>query len=336
MMKHVTIIAEAGVNHNGQVDLAYKLVDEAKVAGADIVKFQTWTAQNLVSKHARMADYQIKNSGINQSQFEMLKQLELSVCDQTNVIEYCRGKNIEFLSSPFDIPSIDIIVNDYKLNKIKIPSGEITNLPFLRHLGSFNLEVILSTGMATLQEIETALNILENAGTDHSKITVLQCTTDYPTQMHDVNIHAMLSIRDAFDIAIGYSDHTSGIEVAIAAVTLGATVIEKHFTLDRNMAGPDHKASLEREELTNMIKAIRNIEQALGDGIKRPCESELKNMIVARKSIVASCEISTGEVFSENNITVKRPGDGLSPMIWDEVIGRKALRNFSHDELIEL
>jgi len=336
-MKHsVFIIAEAGVNHNGSLPLAFSMVEEAANAGADVIKFQTWTAEGLVSKCAEMADYQIRNTGIHQSQFEMLKKLEMSTTDQLKVIEYCRKKGIDFLTSPFDNSSINTIADIYKLNRIKIPSGEITNLPYLRHVGSRGMSLIVSTGMATLGEIEVALETLEQAGTPRERITVLHCTTEYPTLMADVNLRAMLTIREAFGVEVGYSDHTLGIEVAIAAVAMGATVIEKHFTLDRNLSGPDHKASLEPDELKAMVAAIRNIEKALGDGIKRPTQSEASNSRIARKSLVAACAIHEGEIFSESNLTVKRPGTGLSPMLWDEVLGRKAPRDFAPDELIIL
>ena len=336
MKRSILIIAEAGVNHNGSLPLAFSLVEEAVRAGADAVKFQTWTAEGLVSKSAGMADYQIRNTGVSQPQFEMLKKFEMSIADQIKVIEYCREKGIDFLSSPFDIPSVDVIADIYKLKRIKIPSGEITNFPYLRHVGSRGMSLIISTGMASLGEIEAALKILEEAGTPRNRVTVLHCTTEYPTPMADVNLRAMLAIREAFGVKVGYSDHTQGFEVAIAAAALGATVIEKHFTLDRNLPGPDHKASLEPGELRSMVAAIRNIEQALGDGIKRLSPSEVKNPPVARKSLVAACIIRAGEVFSEANLLAKRPGIGISPMRWDEVLGRKAPRDFAPDELIEL
>lgn len=336
MKDQIFIIAEAGVNHNGSLSLAFSLVDEAVRAGADAIKFQTWTAEGLVSKYAGMADYQIRNMGISQSQYEMLKKLEMSIGDQIKIIEYCREKGIDFLSSPFDIPSIDVITDIYRLKRIKIPSGEITNFPYLRHVGSRGVSLIISTGMASLGEIEAALEILEQAGTPSNRVTVLHCTTEYPTPMAGVNLRAMLTIREAFKVKVGYSDHTQGFEVAIAAAALGATVIEKHFTLDRNLPGPDHKASLEPGELGSMVAAIRNIEQALGDGIKRLSPSEAQNRSVARKSLVAACVIRAGEVFSEANVLAKRPGTGISPMRWDEVLGRKAPRNFAPDELIEL
>lgn len=336
MKDPILIIAEAGVNHNGSLPLAFRLVEEAVLAGADAVKFQTWTAEGLVSKHAEMADYQIRNMGVSQSQLEMLKKLEMSTADQIKLIEYCNEKGIAFLSSPFDISSIDIVVDIYKLKQIKIPSGEITNLPYLRHLGSRGVSLIMSTGMASLGEIEAALEILEQAGTPRDQITVLHCTTEYPTPMADVNLRAMLSIRKAFGVKVGYSDHTQGFEIAIAAAALGATVIEKHFTLDRNLPGPDHNASLEPGELKYMVAAIRNIEQALGNGMKRPSPSEAKNRSVARKSLVAACVIRAGDVFNEANLLAKRPGTGVSPMRWNEVLGRKAPRDFAPDELIEL
>lgn len=336
MKRSILIIAEAGVNHNGSLPLAFSLVEEAVRAGADVVKFQTWTAEGLVSKSAGMADYQITNTGVSQSQFEMLKKFEMSIADQIKVIEYCREKGIDFLSSPFDIPSVDVIADIYKLKRIKIPSGEITNFPYLRHVGGRGMSLIISTGMASLGEIEAALEILEEAGTPRNRVTVLHCTTEYPTPMADVNLRAMLAIREAFGVKVGYSDHTQGFEIAIAAAALGATVIEKHFTLDRNLPGPDHRASLEPGELRSMVAAIRNIEQALGDGIKKLRPSEAKNLSVARKSLVAACIIRAGEVFSEANLLAKRPGIGISPMRWNEVLGRKAPRDFDPDELIEL
>jgi N,N'-diacetyllegionaminate synthase len=329
------IIAEAGVNHNGDLALARQLVDVAADAGADLVKFQTFTADSVVAIHARKADYQVQTTSAGESQHAMLRRLELTREMHETLIAHCQAKSIGFFSTGFDPESIDLLA-ELGLDRFKIPSGEITNLPYLRHVGRYGKPVILSTGMATLGEIEAALDVLERAGTPHNRITVLHCNTEYPTPMADVNLRAMLAIRDAFGVAVGYSDHTAGIEVAIAAVALGATVIEKHFTLDRNLPGPDHKASLEPDELKAMVAAIRNIEQALGDGIKRPSPSEAKNMPIARKSLVAACAIRAGECFSETNLAVKRPGTGLSPMRWDEVLGRKAPRDFAPDELIEL
>ena len=329
------IIAEAGVNHNGDMQLARKLIDVAAKAGADLVKFQTFIADKLVTTHAKKAEYQNQATGEGESQHAMLHKLELTRDTHEKLIEHCENRKIQFFSTGFDTESIDLLV-ELGLDRFKVPSGEITNLPYLRHVGQFGKPVILSTGMSNLDEIEMALSILEQAGTPRTRTTVLHCNTEYPTPMIDVNLRAMLTIRDKFGVEVGYSDHTSGIEVAIAAVALGATVIEKHFTLDRDLPGPDHQASLEPEELKEMVIAIRNIEKAMGDGIKRPSSSEAKNKPIVRKSLVAACAIRAGEVFSENNLTVKRPGAGLSPMFWDKAIGSKATRNFSPDELIEL
>ena len=329
------IIAEAGVNHNGDLALARQLVDVAAKAGADLVKFQTFSADRLVTAHARKADYQTKTTNAGESQHSMIRRLELTREMHEVLIDHCKSRGIQFFSTGFDSESIDLLV-ELGLDRFKIPSGEITNLPYLRHVGHYGKPVILSTGMATLGEIEAALDVLEHAGTSRDGITVLHCNTEYPTPMADVNLRAMLTIRDAFCVAVGYSDHTSGIEVAIAAVAMGATVIEKHFTLDCTLPGPDHKASLEPDELKAMVTAIRNIEQALGDGIKRPSPSETKNKPIARKSLVAACAIRAGEVFTEINLAVKRPGTGLSPMRWDEVIGRKAPHDFAAYDLIEL
>ena len=329
------IIAEAGVNHNGDLALARQLIDVAAEARADRVKFQTFSADRLVTTSARKADYQTRTTDAGESQHAMIRRLELTRDMHEVLIAHCRSRGIQFFSTGFDPESIDLLV-ELGLDCFKIPSGEITNLPYLRHVGRYGRQVILSTGMATLGEIESALEVLEQAGTSRERITVLHCNTEFPTPMADVNLRAMLAIRDAFGVAVGYSDHTTGIEVAIAAVALGATVIEKHFTLDRNLPGPDHKASLEPNEFKAMVTAIRNIEQALGDGIKRPSASEAKNKPIARKSLVAASAIRAGDVFSETNVTVKRPGTGLSPMRWDEVLGRKAPRDFAPDELIEL
>lgn len=329
------IIAEAGVNHNGDMVLARQLIDVAAEAGADMVKFQTFSADRLVTIHARKADYQAQTTDAGESQHAMIRRLELTREAHEILIAHCKSRGIQFFSTGFDTESIDLLV-ELGLDRFKIPSGEITNLPYLRHIGRYGKSAILSTGMATLSEIEAALDVLEQAGTSRDRITVLHCTTEYPVPMTDVNLRAMLTIRDAFGMAVGYSDHTLGIEVSIAAVALGATIIEKHFTLDRNLPGPDHKASLEPSELKAMVSAIRNIEQAMGDGIKRPSPSEAKNKAVARRSLVAASAIYAGEVFSETNLTVKRPGTGLSPMRWDEVLGRKAPHDFAPDELIEL
>ncbi|CUU79826.1 general stress protein 14 (GSP14) [Campylobacter hyointestinalis subsp. hyointestinalis] len=332
-MNKIFIIAEAGVNHNGSLELAKKLIDEAVVAGADAVKFQTFKAELCISKNADKAEYQKQTTDKNESQFDMIKKLELNEYAHTELIKYCKIKNIMFLSTPFDLQSVDLL-NGFGLEIFKIPSGEITNLPYLRKIASLNKKVILSTGMANLGEIEAALEILTKNGTAKENITVLHANTEYPTPFCDVNLKAMLTIRGAFGVKVGYSDHTPGIEVPIAAVALGATVIEKHFTLDKTMPGPDHKASLEPSELQSMVKAIRNIEIALGDGIKKASSSESKNKPIARKSIVAKCDIKKGDLFSESNLTIKRPGSGISPMRWDKVIGLRATRDYKEDELI--
>jgi N,N'-diacetyllegionaminate synthase len=329
------IIAEAGVNHNGDLKIARRLIDVAADAGADLVKFQTFNADRLVSPSAPKAEYQTCTTDPSETQHAMIRRLELDRSMHESLIAHCKARGIGFLSTAFDIESLDILV-ELGLDRFKIPSGEITNLPYLRHVGRFGKPVILSTGMSTMDEIQAALNVLEQSGTPRDRITVLHCNTEYPTPMADVNLHAMLTIRNAFGVDVGYSDHTMGIEVPIAAVALGARMIEKHFTLDRNLPGPDHKASLEPDELSAMIAAIRNIEQAMGDGTKRPSSSESKNIAVARKSIVAGFAISAGEVFSESNLAVKRPGSGISPMRWDEVLGNHAPRNFAKDELIDL
>ena len=330
----VFIIAEAGVNHNGSVDLAKKLIDVAYNSGADAVKFQTFKASNIVSKNAKKAQYQKENMNTaDDSQYSMLKKLELDTESHKELITYCDSKNIMFLSTPFDHESIELL-NALGLQIFKIPSGEITNLPYLRHIGSLNKKVILSTGMANLGEIEDALDILKNSGTLQENITVLHANTMYPTPLEDANLKAMVTIGQAFDVAYGYSDHTLGIEVPIGAVAMGANVIEKHFTLDKNMKGPDHKASLEPYELEAMVKAIRNIELALGCSIKKPSPSEKPNMDIGRKSIIAKCNIKKGELFSEDNLTIKRPGNGISPMRWDEIIGTQSSKNYNEDEII--
>ncbi len=329
------IIAEAGVNYNGSIDIAKKLISIAKEIGADAVKFQTFKAERLVCKSARKAEYQKNTTDADESQFDMIKRLELNEDAHRELICYCKNKNIIFLSTPFDLESIDLL-NNLGLEIFKIPSGEITNLPYIRKIGRLKKKVILSTGMADLEEIGNAINVLTEYGTRKEDITVLHCNTEYPTPFEDVNLLAMLSIRDAFKVAVGYSDHTVGIEISIAAVALGATVIEKHFTLDKNMEGPDHKASLEPHELKAMVRAIRNIEKAMGDGIKKPSTSEIKNKLIVRKSIVAAKEIKKGEVLSEETLAVKRPGNGMSPLEWDRVIGKRAKRNFTEDEMIEI
>ena len=334
-LNKVYIIAEAGVNHNGSIELAKKLVDVAVQSGADAVKFQSFKADSLVSKSAEKAEYQKINTEVNESQYEMLKRLELDISAHRELIKYCQANGIQFLSTPFDSQSADML-NSFGIPIFKIPSGEITNLPYLEHIGRFNKWIILSTGMSSLAEIEGAIEILTNSGTQRERISILHATTEYPCPMEDVNIRAMQTIKASFNLNVGYSDHTQGIEVPIAAVAMGASIIEKHFTLDRNMDGPDHKASLEPFELKAMVVAIRNIEQALGDGLKRPSNSERKNLVVARKSIVALQVIQKGELFSPENLAIKRPGNGISPMRWNEVLGKPAMRTFMADELIEL
>jgi len=331
----ILIIAEAGVNHNGDLGLAKQLIDVAAEAGADLVKFQTFKADRLATRVAEKADYQILTTDGKESQHEMLSRLELTEDMHRELIAHCLTRNIGFFSTGFDMESIDLLLR-LGQDHFKIPSGEITNLPYLRHIGKLGRSVILSTGMATLGDIEAAIDVLEQAGTARAQMTVLHCTTEYPTPMNEVNLCAMQSIHAAFGVAVGYSDHTAGIEVAIAAVAMGATVIEKHFTIDRNLPGPDHQASLEPAELKAMVAAVRNIEDALGDGIKRLTPSEARNKPVARKSLVASQAIKTGDAFSAQNITTKRPGTGISPMRWDEMMGRVATRDFEADELIEI
>ncbi len=334
-MDRVYIIAEAGINHNGSVAIAKRMIDVAVDAGADAVKFQTFHAEKVVSRHAPKAEYQKRTTGAEESQLEMAKKLELSQGDFRDLADYCKDKAIQFLSTPFDLESIDFLAA-MGLETMKIPSGEITNLPYLRKVGSLNKRLIMSTGMADLGEIEDALRILVDAGTDRGNITILHCNTEYPTAPGDVNLLAMNAIKEAFGLSVGYSDHTLGTYVAVGAVALGARVIEKHFTLDKTMEGPDHKSSLEPEELKQMVAAIRNMEKAMGDGIKRPSPSEMKNRAIVRRSIVAARGIRKGEVFTEDNIAAKRPGTGISPMLWDRVVGAAAKRDFSEDELIEL
>ncbi|MFZ4539563.1 N-acetylneuraminate synthase [Propionivibrio sp.] len=335
-MTHRTlIIAEAGVNHNGDLSLAKQLIDVAAEAGVDLVKFQTFNADRLVTRTAKKADYQAQTTGTEETQHAMLRRLELTEDMHRELISHCGTRNIGFFSTGFDIESIDLLLS-LGQGYFKIPSGEITNLPYLRHIGQLGKNVILSSGMATLGDIEAAIDVLEKAGTARALVTVLHCTTEYPTPMNEVNLRAMQSIHAAIGVAVGYSDHTQGIEVAIAAVAMGATVIEKHFTLDRDLPGPDHQASLEPAELKAMVAAIRNIEVAMGDGIKRLTPSEIRNKPVARKSLVASHAIKAGELFSAQNITTKRPGTGISPMRWDEIMGRTAPRDIEADELIKL
>jgi len=334
-MSKTLIIAEVGVNHNGSIKIAKKLIDVAKDCGVDAVKFQTFTAEKLVRFNAEKANYQKETSGEDETQFNMIKKLELGVIAHKELIKYCSKKGILFLSSPFDLQSIDLLA-ELGLEIIKIPSGEIVNLLYLEKIGKLKKRIILSTGMADLGEIKNALDVLISSGTEKDDITVLHCNTEYPTPYEDVNLNAMATIKKAFGVKVGYSDHTLGIEVPIAAVALGAEVIEKHFTLDKNMKGPDHKASLEPNELMAMVNGIRNIEKALGDGIKKPSKSEQKNINVVRKSIVAIKPIKKGEIFSEENIGVKRPGTEISPMKWYEVIGKTAKKDFKIDEWIVL
>jgi N,N'-diacetyllegionaminate synthase len=329
------IIAEAGVNHNGDLSMAYRLIEAAAAAGADMVKFQTFSAERLATPGAPKAGYQTLATGEDESQVSMLRRLELTREMHVALIDRCNARGIRFFSTAFDAQSADLLAA-LGVDRFKIPSGEITNLPYLRHVGRFAKPIILSTGMATLGEIESALEVLAGSGTPRERVTVLQCNTAYPTPMGDVNLRAMQTIGKALGVAVGYSDHTLGIEVPIAAAALGATVIEKHLTLDRTLPGPDHQASLEPHELKAMIAAIRNVEAALGDGVKRPSGSEAQNRSMARRSLVAAVGIRKGETFTPENLAVKRPGTGLSPMRWDEVLGRQACRDFAADELIEL
>ena len=331
-MKRTLIIAEAGVNHNGDINIAKKLVDAAADAGVDYVKFQTFKVDKLVNKDAKQADYQIENTGVVESQYQMLKRLELTDENHHILIDYCDKKGVKFLSTAFDFESIEFLKD--KLDFYKIPSGEITNLPYLIKVAKLKLPIVMSTGMANMQEVKEALAVLIAHGINKEDVTILHCNTEYPTPMKDVNLLAMKTIEKELGVEIGYSDHTLGIEIPIAAVTLGATVIEKHFTIDKTMEGPDHKASLEPNELKAMVAGIRAIELAMGNGIKTPSESEQKNIKIARKSIVALTDIKEGEVFNESNITVKRPGTGISPMKWNEVLGSRASRNYKADELL--
>lgn len=328
------IIAEAGVNHNGSLDMALKMVDAAAAAGADFVKFQTFKAEKLVTAESAAADYQKENCDA-ENQLSMLKDLELPLQAFRTIAGHCREKGIGFLSTPFDIESINFL-SSLDMRYMKIPSGEITNLPYLRVIAKTKIPVILSTGMSTLADVENALQVLYDGGYYRKDITVLHCTTQYPTNYKDVNLKAMMTLREAFGVNVGYSDHTRGIDIPLAATALGASVIEKHFTLDKSLPGPDHIASLDPDELAKMIEGVQHVAMALGSSVKRVTLTERKNMAVARKSIVAASEINQGEVLSENNITVKRPGTGISPMRWDEVIGRRAIRHFNPDELIEI
>jgi len=335
-MNKTIIIAEAGVNHNGSITIAKKLIDVAVYAQADYVKFQTFKTENLVLKTAQKAVYQKNNfPNVDNSQYQMLKNLELSMKQHYELIDYCNSNNIKFLSTAFDLESVEFL-SLLQLDMWKIPSGEITNYPYLKKIAQMGKPVILSSGMSTMCEIIQALDILTSKGLKLCDVTLLHCNTEYPTPMEDVNLRAIQTLHKEFGIKVGYSDHTLGIEVPIAAVALGATMIEKHFTLNRNMEGPDHQASLEPDELKAMVTAIRSIEKALGTGEKIVSPSEEKNRVIARKSIVASNLISKGDRFSEANLTTKRPGNGISPMKWDEVIGKVAVRDFYEDELIEL
>lgn len=332
----VIIIAEAGVNYNGDIILAKKMVKAAAEAGADIVKFQTGIPENVISRFAQKADYQKVNTKDDkgaESQLEMSRKLMLPWDVYPELIRCCKENAIQFLSTPFDIPSANFL-HELGMHVWKIPSGEVTNLPLLMHIASFGEPIIMSSGMCTLKEVEAALSVLKGNGTDN--ITLLQCNTEYPTPFEDANIRAMLTLREKFGVQTGYSDHTMGIEAAIAAVALGASVIEKHFTLDRTMDGPDQVASIEPKELVEMVRAIKNVVKALGTGAKQPSDSEKKNICIARKSIVAKCAIKKGQVFNEDNLTCKRPGSGISPMQWFDVIGQKAIRDFEEDEIIEI
>lgn len=335
--KHVMIIAEAGVNHNGNIENAFRLIDAAAIAGVDYIKFQTFKADKLVSSSAKKADYQINNTkNSSETQLQMLQKLELSQEQHAQLIAYCKEKDIQFFSTAFDLDSLEYL-HKVGLQMVKIPSGEITNLPYLRKAASLFKKVVISTGMTTVSEIKEAVKVFTDAGIPKENITILHCNTEYPTPMDDVNLKAMLHIQEVFETEVGYSDHTLGIEVPIAAVAVGASIIEKHFTLDKTMTGPDHKASLEPNELKVMVSAIRNIEKALsGSGEKKVSPSEQKNIAIARKSIVAIKNIQKGQIFSEENIGVKRPGTGISPMRWDEIIGMTATKDFEEDELITI
>ena len=359
MSENVLVIAEAGVNHNGSMDLARQLIDVAAASGADVVKFQTFKSEAVISRAAKKAEYQVTNTGSDESQLDMVRKLELGVAEHRELIGHAQARGIRFLSTPFDIGSLHTLVRDFKLPQLKIPSGEITNLPLLLAAGRSGCELIVSTGMATLGEVEQALSalafamtapagarpseaamraaLLSAAGRQRLKerVTLLHCTTEYPAPVHEVNLYAMATLRAAFGLPIGYSDHTEGIHVSVAAVALGASVIEKHFTLDRSLPGPDHVASLEPSELTALVRAVRDVSSALGDGLKLPAPSEMKNIAVARKSLVAACDIARGTPFDERNLTTKRPGSGISAMRYDEFIGRPAGRDYRADELIE-
>lgn len=333
-MKSIYIIAEAGVNHNGNIDKALELIDKAKESGADAVKFQTFIPELNISKNAEKASYQINNTGNNESQLEMVKKLYLDENSHKILIEHCKKRGIEFLSTPFDLVSIDIL-DQLGLETIKIPSGEITNFPYLKKIGKLNKNLIVSTGMCYLGEIETAIETLTRAGTQREKIVLLHCNTEYPSPMEDVNLLAMATMKEAFKLQVGYSDHTLGIEIPIAAAALGATVIEKHFTLDKNMEGPDHRASLEPQELTSMVIAVRNIEKALGNGIKKPTHSESKNILIARKSIHLNTDLPAGHLLTEQDIIMKRPGNGITANMIDNIIGKKLKSDLHSDHKLQ-
>ena len=335
-MNHVIIIAEAGVNHNGSIEMAKKLIDAACDCDVDYVKFQTTKGPGTItSKFAQMADYQKKNLNQDESQLEMLRKILLRMEDFEELNTYCGKQGVKFMSTPFDLESVDFLAG-LNMDYMKIPSGEITNLPYLRKIAKLHIPVIMSSGMCTLGDIEAAMNVLTNNGLSESEISLLHCNTEYPTPFEDVNLRAMLTLKQCFGVRVGYSDHTKGVEVPIAAVAMGADIIEKHFTLDRTLPGPDHVASLEPKELKAMTVAIRNIEKAVGTGVKKVTASEQKNIAIARKSIIAARNIKAGELFTDENLTAKRPGSGISPMRWDDVVGKTAKRNFMEDELIEL
>ncbi|TDJ81124.1 N-acetylneuraminate synthase [Campylobacter volucris] len=332
-MQKTTIIAEAGVNHNGDINIAKKLIKAASEAGADYVKFQSFIASDCVSKIAKKASYQLANTDKNQSQLDMIKKLELDEKAHEELIKHCNKCGIKFLSTPFDLKSIELLAR-LNVELFKIPSGELTNYPYLKKIASYDKNIILSTGMATLLEIQNALNVLTSNGTQREKITILHCNSEYPTPFEDVNLKAMQTLKETFNLPVGYSDHTLGISVPIAAVAMGACVIEKHFTLDKTMQGPDHKASLDINELKAMVKSIKDIEKALGDGVKKPSKSEMKNIDIVRKSLVAKKTIKKGEYFSKENLTTKRPGNGICAMNYEKYIGKIAQKNYQEDELI--
>lgn len=334
MNNKIFIIAEAGVNHNGNINTAFEMIDVAKMSGSDAIKFQTSVPELVMTGYAKKANYQIQSRKENETQLTMAKRLQLPMAAYKKLKLASENSGIEFLSTPFDDSSIDQLQR-LDMKKFKIPSGEITNLPYLRHVAQMGKPIIMSTGMASIDEVQAAFNVLLESGLEKDKITILHCNTEYPTPIEDVNLNAMFTIRDKLGVKVGYSDHTLGIEIPIAAAAIGATVIEKHFTLSREMEGPDHRASLEPDELKAMVAAIRNIEKAMGDGVKKPSKSEMKNILIARKSIVAKKPIRKGESFTEDNLTVKRPGSGISPMEWDEILGKTADRVYEEDELIE-